>query len=201
MLTVTALEHFASGYAALAYVLLFFAIVIEGELAMIFAGILAQIGVLDLVTVLGVSYAGAAGKTVSWYYLGVLLKRAERTGKFFSYLEKRVLYLFPRLRESPFWSIFLSKFIYGINHFTLVLSGLMRLDFKTYLKAELSSSVLWVLGMVSLGYFASTAAIGYSKEFHKFSLVILLFILAFILLERFITLLIELAREAKENQK
>ncbi|MCU0660336.1 MAG: DedA family protein [Candidatus Pacebacteria bacterium] len=201
MLTVTTLAQFAYEYVALVYVLLFLAIVIEGELAMIIAGILAQIGVLDLVMVLSVAYAGAVGKTVLWYYLGMLLKKIKYAQKFFSYLEKRVLYLFPRLREHPFWSIFFSKFIYGINHFTLVLSGFMRLDFKTYLKAELSSSVLWVLGMLSLGYFASTAAIGYSKEFHKFSLIILLFILAFILVEKSIAFFVEIARDAKENQK
>ncbi len=195
MHTINALEHFAQGYEFLAYVLLFLGVVIEGELSVIFAGILAQIGVLSMPIVMAVSFAGAVVKTVSWYYLGVFLHRKYSHTKFLTYIKDKVLYMLPRLIERPFWSIFLSKFIYGINHLTLILSGYLRINFNTYFKAEFYSSAIWVAVMSALGFFFSQAAIGYSRELHKFSLVVLLLIVGFIFLEKFIVFLFTLKKK------
>jgi membrane protein DedA with SNARE-associated domain len=197
MNTIHALTHFADGYAFLAYVLLFVGVVLEGELVMILAGILAQIGALSMPMVLGISFGAALVKTISWYQLGYLLNKKYSENKFLKYLERRVLYLFPYFKEKPFWSIFVSKFIYGINHFTLILAGFLKINFKTYFKAELYSSILWVLVMTGLGYFFSQTALGFSKDIHRFSLIILLFIIGFVFLEKIIAFLFELFEESK----
>lgn len=190
--TIAVLQHFAEGYELLAYLALFVAIVIEGELAAIVGGIFAHVGAFSMPVVVAVVFAGAITKTVSWYWLGTYLGGHDWARKMLGYIENRVVLLLPRLRERPFWSIFFSKFIYGVNHITLILSGTMRINYKTYFKAEFYSSIIWTLGMTSLGFFFSRAAIGYSKELHKFSLAIGLFIISFILIEKCIIFLIKL---------
>lgn len=198
-MTIDALTQFAEGYAFVAYALLFVGMLLEGELVMLFGGVLAQIGALDLGVVLAISFAGAVIKSLLWYRFGSFLGRLYSKGKFLCYLEKRVLFLFPNVQERPFWSIFVSKFIYGINHFTLILAGCLKIDFKKYFRAEFLSSTLWVTAVVGLGYFFSHSALKYTKELHKFSIIILLCIIAFILLERLLTFLITLVRETKQK--
>lgn len=199
MNTVNALKHFAEGYAAWAYVFLFLGVLLEGELVMIFAGILTQLGVLNLQFVIITSFLGALTKTVSWYKLGIFLNRRFAQIRFFTYLEKRVYHLFPKFKENPFWSIFVSKFIYGVNHFVLILAGYSKMDFKTYFKAEFYSSMIWVPEMFSLGFFFSYAALGVTKEIHNFSLLILLFILGFVFFEKLVAFLYEVWEELKKE--
>ncbi len=198
METVNALKHFAEGYEVLAYVLLFFGVVLEGELVLIFAGILTQLGVLNLPLVIATGFLGAIFKAISWYKLGMFLKKRFAENHFFMYLEKRVYHLFPKFKENPFWSIFISKFIYGINHFVLILAGYSKIDFKTYFKAEFYSAMIWIPEIFSLGYFFSYAALGITKEIHNFSIIILLFILGFIFFEKLVAFLYEVWEELKK---
>lgn len=195
--TIAVLHQFAEGYEFLAYLVLFAAVVIEGELAALVGGIFAHVGALSMPVVVAVVFAGAMAKTVSWYWFGTYLSSHDWAKKILGYIENRVLFLLPRLKVRPFWSIFVSKFIYGINHITLILSGTMRINYKTYFKAEFYSSIIWTLGMTSLGFFFSRTAIGYSKELHKFSLAIGLFILLFILIEKFIIFLVKIGSRKK----
>ena len=197
MYTIKALTHFVQNYEVLAYFVIFFGMVLEGELVVIFSGILVHLGALPMIPVLGLAYAGCAVKSISWYYMGVKFASLFSKNKFFSYMEKRIHYFLPYFKKKPFWSVFLSKFIYGINHLTLIFSGYTKINFKTYFKAELYSSVIWLIGVFSLGYFFSYAALGVSKDIRKFTIIILLFILGFILLEKLIAFLIEIFEDLK----
>ncbi len=199
MHTVNALKHFAEGYATLAYMFIFLGVIVEGELVMIFAGILAQLGALNLPLVIVVGFLGAICKTILGYRIGVLFNKRFAHNRFFMYLERRVYHLFPKFKENPFWSIFISKFIYGVNHFVLLLSGYMKIDFKTYFKAEFYSSMIWIPEMFLLGYFFSFAALGITKEIQHFSVIILLFILGFIFFEKLVAFLYEVWEELKKE--
>ena len=112
MTTIQTLAHFAEGYELFAYALLFIGVVIEGELVMIFGGILAQLGALSMPVVLGVSFAAAIVKTLVWYGLGSFIRRRYAENTLLKYLERRVLYLFPHFNEKPFWSIVISNWPY-----------------------------------------------------------------------------------------
>lgn len=181
--------NLASTHEILAYFLLFLGVFIEGEFVLILAGIIVHLGGLNLSWVLGISLLGAYSKSIIWYFLGYFLGNKYPNSRFFKYLEKRVLNFFPHLKEKPFWSIFASKFIYGIpgiNHFLLAFVGYMRIKFSYYLKAEFSSSTIWVFLMTLLGYFFSYTALGISREFKNFILIILAFTIGFFILEKII---------------
>lgn len=192
MNTVNLVQNFVAGNEVLAYFLMFIGILIEGEVVVLFSGILCHLGGLNIIPSFLVGVAGIASKSYLGYYLGIYLERKYPHNRFFRYIESKIMYFLPHFKDRPFWSVFLSKFIYGINHFAIILSGYLKINFKTYFKAEFSSSLIWLIEFLALGYFFSYAAIGYSKDIRKFSIIILGFIIAFMLFERFITFLYEI---------
>ena len=116
----------------------------------------------------------------------------------FLFIEKKVLGLLPNFKQRPFWSVFLSKFIYGINHFTLIFSGYVGIRKRTFVEAELLSSIIWVLGFVSLGYFFSSVAFTLGHNIRRATIIILLLVLAFVFIQRAIMFMIEVFSGTKE---
>ncbi|MEK7115683.1 MAG: DedA family protein [Patescibacteria group bacterium] len=178
---------FFSAHSVAAYVALFFAMVVEGETLLIVAGVLSHIGALNYFYVILVAFLGVMVGDVLWYSLGLLL-RHKNLPKFVETLvvmaERVVDKLLPHFKTKPVISLILAKFIYGTNHATLILSGLMKMDFRIFIKAELLASVIWVPIFASLGYFFGYAAIQFSQRISIFFLLILIFIVSFIALQR-----------------
>lgn len=184
MHSVEILNHLVENHHVWAYLVIFLGLVFEGEVVVITAGVLSYLGVLDFGFALFFVLAGAIAKTLGCYYLGTIIYNNWNEHKFFKYLEKRVLYFMPKFKQKPFWSIFISKFISGVNYMVLIFSGYNRINFRTYLKAEVLSTILWAPLLLSLGYFFSQTALSWSKEIGKFSLVVFSFVVVFIMFDK-----------------
>ncbi|MFA6397376.1 MAG: VTT domain-containing protein [Candidatus Paceibacterota bacterium] len=197
--TILFFRHFFELHAAWAYIVLFLGVIIEGEVVIISFGVMSHLGVFQAFPVLLVAFLGAMVKTMLGYYIGDLLGRKFPNSKFLIYLQKRIIFFFPRLVEKPFWSIFFSKFIVGINHVTLVFAGFSKINFKTYFKAELFSTIIWMSYIFGLGYFFSAVALSISKNVNKFLLIILLLIFAFMSFEKIATVFVEFFRGLKNG--
>lgn len=187
--------HFVQSHEAIALFVFVLGVVIEGEFALIIAGIFAALHGWHFYNALLFGFLGAAIKLFLGYSIGRGLAIKYPQSKFFKYVHGKIHHYLPLFSEKPFWSIFISKFIYGVNHVTLIFSGYSKIHFKTYLKAETLSSILWVPLFVCLGYFFSHTALQISNDIRKFTFVIFAFILGFILLERIIVFFYELAEE------
>src|SRR3989338_7105701 len=175
MPTVDVLTDLIGNNLVLAYGLIFSATIFEGEIVAIMAGILVLLGALNFWTALLVIFLGGMVKTVGGYFLGKILYK-KLNNRFFMYIEKRVLRMMPHFEQKPFWSIFISKFIM-MNHLVIIFAGYKNINFKKYLKAEISSTIFWAPGLMLLGYFFSYAAIRVSDEIWRFSLVVLVLII------------------------
>ncbi len=186
MHTVQVLNHLVGEHQALAYLLIFVGLIFEGEIVVITAGVLSYLGVLDFWLSLSFILAGGAVKTFFGYYFGVFLYKKYNQSNFLKYLEKRVLYFVPRFKQKPFWSIFVSKFIMSVNYWVIVFSGYIKINLKTFLKAELFSTIIWAPLLLSLGYFFSQTALSFSKEIGKFSMLIFTFLVIFLLFDKLI---------------
>lgn len=184
MNTVEVLNHLVENNLTLAYVLIFLGLIFEGEIVVITTGVLSSLGALDFWVSLSFILAGGIVKTFGGYYLGVLLHRKCNQHRFFKYLEKRVLYFMPRFKEKPFWSIFISKFVMGTNYLVVIFSGYHKINFKTFLKADIFSTIIWAPLLLSLGFFFSQTALSYTKEIGRFSLVILALLIIFLLFDK-----------------
>lgn len=193
--TINPFSTFFYTHVFLSYCVLFFWLVVEGEIALIVGGIFVHLGVLSMGITIALVVVAAALKMVLGYRLGRYLGAKFPSSRLLKYFERRVIFFLPRFREKPFWSVVLSKFIYGVNNAAIVFAGYVRADYKTYLKAETLSSTIWLGAMFGLGLFFSSKALAISHNFRNFSFLILLFIVGFLLLQKVINLIIELAEE------
>ena len=194
MHTVNILRHLVENHLLLTYFVIFFVTIFEGEIIAISAGILVSLGAVNFwLAFLGI-FCGGVIKSLVGYSLGQFLHKKFNSSKFFQHIEKRVFTMMPNFRQRPFWSIFISKFIM-VNHLVILFAGYKNIDFRKYFKAELVSTLLWAPGMMLLGYFFSYAAIRVSQELWRFSLIILVLVVLFVVLDRLVGWIYEIFEE------
>ena len=127
MHTVKLLTILVQNHQILAYGLIFVGLIFEGEFVLISTGILAHLGALNFCFALIFIFCGGLCKTFLGYYIGSLVRKKWGETKFLKYLKKRVSNIMPNFERKPFWSIFISKFIMGLNHIVIVFSGYLKI--------------------------------------------------------------------------
>lgn len=201
MHTVKLLTNLVEHHQVLVYALIFIGLVFEGEFILITTGILAHLGALNFWFALIFILIGGICKTFLGYFIGLMIHKKWNGTNFMKYIEKKVFIVMPRFNQKPFWSIFISKFIMGANHVVIIFAGYMKINYKKYLKAELSSTAIWAPLLLSLGYFFGYTALNVSKEIWRFSLIVLILIIGFIILDKFIGWLYEIFEEFYDDKE
>lgn len=168
------------------YVILFIAMVFEGEIFLIIAGMLASLEAFDVGDVLWISFIGVVLGNIMWYQIGLKLKDTRFTRRILNKAEKILIFFVPEFRVNPFKSIFFSKFIYGANRATVIMSGVLRVPFNLFFKAESLASIVWVALYLSVGYFFGYTAINMTHNASRFILMTVGFMVTFILIQKFI---------------
>lgn len=171
----------------LGYTVLFIAMVFEGEMFLIVAGMLAALKAFDVGDVFTIAFIGVVLGNATWYQLGARLRDVKFAQGMIKGAERIITFFLPRFREKPFKSIFFSKFIYTANRATVIMSGVLRVPFKLFFKAELLASVVWVALYLEIGYLFGYAAISMTRKVSHFALFVVIFVVAFILIEKLIT--------------
>jgi membrane protein DedA with SNARE-associated domain len=187
MHTVNLLTSLVENHQILAYLVVYLGSVFEGEFLLISAGILAYLGALNFWLCLFFILLGAITKTFIGYRLGEFLFKKYEHHKFFKYIKNRVYNFLPRFKEKPFWSIFISKFIMGANNFVIIFSGYEKIDYKKFLIAEISATIIWAPLLLSLGFFFSYTALYISHEISRFLMVIFALFIIFILFDKLVS--------------
>ena len=178
------LNNIVENHQIFAYVVIFFGLIFEGEIVVILAGILAHLGTLNFGITLLFILLGGLTKTLLFYRLGEFIHKKWNHTKLMKYIEERVFNFMPHFDKKPFWSIFISKFIMGVNYLVIIFSGYKKIDYKTYLKAEFFSTIIWAPLLLTLGYFFSYTALNISKEISRFFLIIIILIIGFVLFDK-----------------
>jgi membrane protein DedA with SNARE-associated domain len=195
MHTINFLVKLVEHHQILVYIILYIGLIFEGEFFLISAGILAHLGALNFWLALVFLFLGGISKTLLGYALGEFLCKKFNHHRFFKFIQKRVYNVLPGFQARPFWSIFISKFVMGVNHLVIIFSGYEKINYKKFLKAEITSTLIWVPLLLSLGYFFSYTALHVSREIWKFSAVVLILFITFILFDKFVSWLYELFEE------
>ncbi len=192
-LTLSHIGNFVELHADIVYFLIVLGVIIEGEIAVILAGIFSHLGSLNIFIVFIVTMIGGALKSVLGYCIGAYLQKHHSGKSFIKYAEYRINYFLPRFSERPFWSMFVSRFlILGFHWFTLLFAGYKRIKLRTFAEAELVSLLVWSTSVLALGYFFSYTALLISRDIRKFIVIIFLFFLAFFVLEKIVAFIIEI---------
>ena len=194
MLTLGVIKHFAELHAFEAYILIIIGVIFEGEIVVVLAGIFSYLGSLNVFIAFSATLFGASIKSVLGYSFGYYLNKHHSHRPILYQAEHRVNYFLPRFNERPFWSLFLSRFlILGLYWFALIFAGYKRINVRTFIKAEISSFLVWSVAMLSLGYFFSFTALMISRDIRKVLIIIFVFFIAFFILEKLIAFVIELS--------
>lgn len=187
------IRDFALLHANIAYILIFLGVVVEGEIVVIFTGIFAHLGSINLFLAIVSIFAGGTVKSFLGYSLGNYLKLKHSHTTILRKTEKRISKTFPHFDKYPFISIFLSRFlIFSMYTFILVFNGYKNINLKTFIRAEASSLVVWTVVMLSIGFLFGYAAFSISRDFRNLFLMIVGLVIAFFILERVILFIIHL---------
>ena len=201
MHTVNLLTSLVENHQVLAYAVIYLGLIFEGEIFIISTGILAQLGALNVWFSLLFILLGGFSKTILGYTLGKFLYKKFNHHRVFNYIQKRVYAVLPRFKVKPFWSIFISKFIMGANYLVVIFAGYENVDYKKFIKAEVSSTLIWAPLMLSVGYFFGYTALHITREIWKFSMVILIMFIIFVIFDKFISWVFELFEEYYHGNK
>lgn len=201
MHTVQILTGLIEHHQILAYVLIFIGLIFEGEIIIISTGVLSHLGALNFWVAIIFVLLGSFAKTFIGYAIGEYLYEKYNHNGFFRYIQKRVYNVLPKFKIKPFWSIFISKFIMWVNNIVIIFSGYEKINYKKFLKAEISATLIWAPFLLSLGYLFSYTALSVSKEIWKFLTVVLVLLIMFILFDKLVSWLYELFEEFYDKQE
>ena len=171
---------------------------IEGDITLLLAGVLAHSGFFGEYSFLKVLAAGTTGGVVSdhiAYFSGRGFRQGVRSRKFYAAAQPRLERLTQKV--GPL-AIFLSKYIYGLRTASCVFYGVGRMPFLRFLPLTFLSCALWVGILTSSGYFFSGAITNLIGDFHQIGffllVIVVLGITAFYLVER-----LYISKKVEEN--
>jgi membrane protein DedA with SNARE-associated domain len=152
---------FLAAKPLLAYLIVFFGVMIEGEGIILLASVFALQGHLSWAVLAPTVILGTIFGDVLWYAGGKYLKGT----KFGCWLDTR----YERTGVGEWittrfhWYAILSKFMYFTTRPTIFLAGWHGFEFKKFLKITVYSTIIWAAIMFSVG-----AAFGYTIEQYGF---------------------------------
>ena len=172
----------------------FFLTMMEGDITLLLAGVLAHSHFFDNYFFGGYSFlkvlcagtlGGVAGDNIA-YVLGRGFGKSVRSFRFYRIAKPRIERLTDKFGAL---SIFLSKYIYGLRWASCVFYGVGRMPYLRFLMLSFASCFLWVLILSSAGYFFSGAITNLLGDFHQIGYILLVIvvigIVGFYLAERF----------------
>jgi membrane protein DedA with SNARE-associated domain len=126
---------------------------IEGDLTLLFAGVLARAGVFSFGEAMLVGTAGGVvGDSIS-YLIGARFRGKAKSLRFFTRAQPRVEKL---MRKFGVLSVFIVKYVYGLRTASAIFWGLAHFGFGKFSLLTLLSCVVWVGVLAGLGFTFAT---------------------------------------------
>jgi len=128
---------------------------IPDETLMVFSGYLISTGRLNPVGAFLSALAGSwCGITVS-YWLGRTwgVSVIHRFGKHFHLTPDRFEQVHAWFHRTGHWALFIGYYIAGVRHFTAIVAGTSKLEFRIFAVYAWSGGAVWVTTFLTLGYF------------------------------------------------
>jgi len=138
----------------------FLLVMIEGDITLLLAGVLAHSYFFGEHSFLWVLLAGTLGGSVSdniAFLVGREFRKSVRDIRFYQAAKPRMERLTNKFGGL---SIFLSKYIYGLRWASCIFYGVGRMPYLRFMLLSLASCFSWVLILSGAGYFFSGAVIG-----------------------------------------
>ncbi len=192
------LINFSETHRIFIYLIIFFGMFVEGEIILILTGILIRgrhgIHFLDAFLV---AFAAVILHDITYWYIGKrLLKTQDKKFLFFN-LEKAKAFL-DKIGKVNYLHIFISKFGFSINRFTLIASGYFKMPLKKIIKYSIPADFVWTLIMISLGFWFAYSTAILRKDLKIFAISVTILLVVVIAVENLVQKAI---REKEEVEK
>jgi membrane protein DedA with SNARE-associated domain len=173
----------------------FFGTMIEGDLTLLFSGVLARAGLFTFEEAVLVGIAGGfVGDSLS-YMIGARFRGRARTWHFFIRARPRVEKL---MRRFGVLSVFIVKYVYGLRTTSAIFYGLVHFGFVRFALLTLASCGVWVGVLAGLGFTFATGIeklVGNLKQVQIILLVIVIIVGTVYVISRFERRVIEEEKE------
>lgn len=162
------------GYAAIFFLLLLgiIGLPIPDETLLVFSGALIASGHLRPIGVFLTAVAGSwCGITLSYVIgrtagLGVV----HRFGKYLHITEERLAKIHEWFDRLGHWALFAGYFVAGLRHFTAIVAGTSRLEYRSFAAYAYSGGAVWVATFLTLGYFVGENWKQIAEVLHRYVL-------------------------------
>lgn len=175
------------------YGVLFLAMIVMGEEAILFAGMLSHLGFMNFWIMMLVALAGAYTGDLVFFWMGWKYGDTviDKFGKYIFIPRKRFTKVSRIFQNNGRWILVVSKFIYGLSHLTLLAAGAAKMPIKKVVKNQLWSSLVWVMTFGGIGYLFSSAISSVTRDLKTLG-IFLLAVLAFsIIVSRLVDYIID----------
>jgi len=150
---------------------------IEGDITLLLAGVLAHSRFFGDYSFLGVLLWGTLGGAVSdniAYLAGRSFDKGIGDRRFYRAARPRI----ERLTNTfGGLSLFLSKYVYGLRWASCIFYGVGRMPYLRFVFLSLVSCFVWVFVLCGAGYFFSGAVISVIGDFHRLGKILLVIVI------------------------
>ena len=151
------LLNFLALLGATRYGLLFVGTIIEGPIVMLGSGFLFRLGQFDLLPMYLALVAGDFVADIGWYALGYhgAGPIINRYGKYLNITPEIIAKIEGRFKKYQNKILIISKLTMGFGFAlaTLIVAGILRVDFKKYIALNLVGGFIWTALLIAVGYF------------------------------------------------
>ena len=148
-------------------------VMIEGDLTLLLAGVLAHNDFFGNYSFARVLLWGTIGGFCSdnlAYVAGRIFSETVRNFRFYRHAQPRLERMTNRFGTL---SIFISKYVYGLRWASCTFYGIARMRYLRFVPLSLGSCFLWVFILSGVGYFFSSAVTGFIGDFRHVGKILL----------------------------
>lgn len=190
------LTNFSETHRIISYFIIALAILIEGEVVLILAGILSHKGYLDIFDVIFFAFAATVIHDLIYWSIGKKFSVSNKKKFLFINLEK-IKWFLEKAKINNGLYIFVSKFTWNLNRIVLITNGYLKTPIKELLRYSIPASLIWSIVFVSIGYIFAFETDILKKDIKTAAILLTSFIIIIVILENLLRKTIE--RKTKEN--
>ena len=181
------LHDYLTTHQALGYAIIFFGMMIEGDILLFTTGFLTHQGYFDIGVASILVFCGVIIGDNIWYVLGELMGGKKSFFKINKFIEKATNPFDAHLKNRPAWTFFISKFAWGLYRPIVLKAGALKISFSKFIEANLIATVMWIFLVGGLGYLSSASFLAVRHYLRYTELTLLLAIAVFILISHIVT--------------
>ena len=180
------------GYAAI-FLLLMLGIVglpVPDETLLVFCGALIARGNLHPLAAFFAAVGGSWGGITLSYIIGRTLGLGfvHRFGRYFHLSEERLDQIHKWFDRIGHWALLVGYFVAGVRHFTAIIAGTSKLEYRSFAVYAYTGAILWVTTFLTLGYYVGENWKQIAELLHRYvglaSVVVIAAVVVYVALRR-----------------